>query len=167
VTVSLVTVAALMIATGWMAQRTYSRGRYAHGSLAWARDLRGTRIAVAGGIGSYSLFGSDLSNRVEEVARRGRHGALVPIASCREWRRALARGKYRYVVTSPRVIIPVGGHLVYGSFFGSSAPEATWTRSDPAASEVRRGADGVSVFQLDGTVTAGGCGRGPRPTQSR
>jgi hypothetical protein len=154
---------ALLIA-GYPWQRHYLRGRYAFApgvsSLArvWAffRPVRDARVGVVGTFGgffAYPLFGLDASNRVRYVAAGGPHGSFTPIATCRAWRRAVNRGGFRYVVTTPardpwrpRALLP--------------SPEARWTMGDPAAHPVlsyRAHGRPVVVFALTGRLTPSGC----------
>ncbi|MDQ6608065.1 MAG: hypothetical protein M3Z06_16155 [Actinomycetota bacterium] len=119
----------------WPVERTYLATRYVSGALTgcelgpctplrFAAFLHGARIAVAGGLGPYPLFGDDLSNRTVDVETHGRHGTSSPIDSCRAWRDALRLGRFRYVVISP-------AYYLYPIV--TSVREAAWTRSDPSA----------------------------------
>jgi hypothetical protein len=146
-----VLVAAVVAVGGRHVERRYLAGRYAHDStelgqaFAWARSVRHQRIAVAGTPDQYPFYGVDLSNHVDYMGVRGPHGAFSAFASCGEWRQALARGRYRYVVAFPAV-----------KAAPEQPPEAQWTRTDPSARELLR-AGRASVFRLDGPVTLGGC----------
>jgi hypothetical protein len=80
------------------------------------------------------------------VGRRGSDGSFFPITSCRAWRRALASGRYDYVVTAPNPLIP------------KTPIEETWTRGDRAARvEIRDGH--ATVFRLTGPLDPAGCDR--------
>ena len=69
----------------------------------------------------------------------------------------MGAGRYGYVVTSP----PLLPYTVEGLLFGpahdtKSAPEASWTRSDPAAVEIaRRGR--IAAFRLERRPSPAGC----------
>jgi hypothetical protein len=155
----LVLAAALGVGAGYAVQRQYLRDRYSGGPLAFARDLHDERIAVVGSLRAYPLYGTDLSNRVEQVADLGPHGAFRRIRSCRHWRAALAAGRYRYVVTSPPLLPYTLEGLIFGSAFDPKrTPETRWTRSDPAATEIaRRGK--TRVFRLHGPPNPHDCSR--------
>ena len=148
---------AVGVGAGYLVQRHYLDERYRDDPLAFALDLTDTRIAVVGFVRTYPLFGNELSNRVEQVARRGPHGAFLPIRSCRAWRAALAAGNYRYAVTSPPLLPYSPEGVIFGAAFDPKrSPEAAWTRTDPAATPVVR--DGrITVFRLDGAPDPSAC----------
>jgi hypothetical protein len=151
--------AVVVLGAGWWEQNHYLERRYENLSpdlnlaeaVRWARDLRGARVALAGVRGvfnQYPFYGTDLSNQVQWLGEKGPAGAYLRIASCAEWRRALADGGYTHVVTT------------YDPYRPDSLPdtkEAIWTRTDPAAREIVR--DGpVSVFELAGPPDPARCG---------
>jgi len=77
------------------------------------------------------------------VGRRGAHGAFRKARSCAEWRRVVDAGHYRYVV-------------VASDFLPVEQPEAAWTRSAPAATQVlHRGFE--SIFRIDGRLGTARC----------
>jgi hypothetical protein len=148
---------AVALAGGYFEQRNYLDDRYATPSgaiaepgqdsaFAWARDVHGADIGTIT-IRQYPLYGTDLSNHVQYVGRRGSDDSFIRIESCRGWRRALNAGGYDYVMTGlnfPTANGPKG------------PPEAAWTGNDPAAKPVLR--DGsVSVFRLDARLRPGRC----------
>jgi hypothetical protein len=148
---------ALILAAGYPIQRHYLEERYASDPLAFARHLEHQRIGVVGFVRTYPLFGDDLSNRVEQVAARGPHGAFIRIRGCRAWRAALAAGRYRYVVTSPPLLPYTAEGVIFGPAFDpKTSPEAVWTRSDPAAQEVSRSGK-ITVFRMQGRPQPDGC----------
>jgi tryptophan-rich sensory protein len=146
----------------WPAERTYLRTRYASGGpfscelircapLSFIQSLHRARVALGGSLGPYLLYGRDLSNRVVNIGRRV-GGNWSPIQSCRSWRQALASGDYDYVVTSPPLYL----------YVNVPTPQASWTRTDPAATELSStsglfGAT-VTVFKLHGRPNPAGCG---------
>ncbi len=145
---------------GYAVQKRYLRDRYAGDELAFARDLGHTRIAVVGGVRAYPLYGTRLTNRVDQIARLGPHGSFGRVRGCRAWRSALAGGGYRYVVTSPPLLPYTAEGLIFGPEYDPKrAPEEAWTRSDPAATEIARSGK-LTVFRLDGRADPGGCARG-------
>jgi hypothetical protein len=151
-------------AAGYAGQRHYLRGRYVFqprvSSLStlwqWFRGVHDSRVGLVGTFGgffAYPLFGLDDSNRVDYVARRGRHGSFIPIASCPDWRRAVNAGHYRYVVTTP-ARDPWKPRVL------TRSPEGDWTASDPAARAVfRQTAVGqtIVVHELTGPLDPARC----------
>ena len=155
-------VALAFAAGGWFVQRDYLRDRYA--SLApnlppadvWARKVSDARIGVVGFVPQYPLFGVDLSNRVESVARHGPRGSIERYRSCQVWRRAVNEGGYRYLVLA-RIPSPNPGYPPPQP----RLPEAAWTASDPAARELL--SDRHSrVFRLKARMNPAGCAPKPR-----
>ncbi len=147
----------LGVAGGYAVQRHYLRERYASDPLAFARNVSDARIAVVGSIQTYPLYGNTLSNRVEQVAHIGPHGAFERVRGCRAWRSALAAGHYDYVVTTPPLIPYSPEGLIFGPAYDRKAsPEAGWTRTDPAARELSRSGK-ITVFRLRGTPNPNGC----------
>jgi hypothetical protein len=120
----------------------------------WARTVRGERIAFAGTWGwyfGYPVFGPDDSNRVVYMGHHGSHGSFTLIHSCREWRRAIDAGHYRYVITS-------GSRAMWtGSV--TPSPEERWAAGDPAL--IRISPPGARSRVLDVYRVAG------RPDPSR
>jgi hypothetical protein len=147
---------AVVVGLGWREQREYLDGRYGPSTVfppdlnalyLWARDLEDTRIAVAGVYGQYPLYGLDLSNHVQYVGREGPNGAYSRIRTCRTWRKAIADGNYRYVVTAP-----------FGTpyFRGGEPAEAAWTGDAKGVARVfHRGR--ISVFRLRAPPDPAGC----------
>jgi hypothetical protein len=87
---------------------------------------------------------------VRYVNRPTADGTLLPIRNCIEWRRALARGRYRYVVTTPGEFL--------GTFDREDPPATRWTRTVPGAVQVMRRPDRTTLFRLDRPVDHIGCG---------
>ena len=156
-------IVAAVVAAGYVGQRHYLEHRYEDtgelqdlaSALRWARDIRDARIAVGGIRGvftQYPFYGTDLSNEVQWLGKRGPHDSYQRIPNCRQWRRAINAGHYTHVVTTFDPYLP-------GTMRNS--PEGRWTQSDPNAHVVIR--DGpVRVFQLEGPLDPSGC-RGQRP----
>jgi hypothetical protein len=141
---ALVAAAAAVIAVGWPVQAHYLRHRYSSAgppeldgaAYRAVRDVTGARIAVAGFYTQYPLYGADLSNRVEYPAQRAAWGRFRPPTSCSAWRHALRRGRYDLVVTAA------------GGYGGPEPVQASWTRGDPAATELVHQGES-SVFRID------------------
>jgi hypothetical protein len=149
--VAVLAVGLVAILVGGFVHEDYLRHRYAGGGYLgaiyeWARTVHDERIGVVGTPLQYPLYSDDLSNYVQYVGRRGSDGSFFPITSCRAWRRALASGRYDYVVTAPNPLIP------------KTPIEETWTRGDRAARvEIRDGH--ATVFRLTGPLDPAGCDR--------
>jgi hypothetical protein len=97
----------------------------------WARTVHDQRIAFAGTWGwyfGYPVFGTDDSNRVVYMGHHGAHGSFTLIRTCREWRRAIDAGHYRYIVTS--------GSRAMWTGSATPSPETTWTGGDAAVTRI-------------------------------
>jgi hypothetical protein len=154
---------AVALAAGYGEQRHYLDHRYEDtgraqdlaGALRWARGVQDARIAVAGIRGvftQYAFYGTDLSNHVQWLGKRGPHDDYERIPNCRQWRQAVNDGGYGYVVTTFDPYLPTDL---------KNSPEGRWTQSDPNAHVILR--DGpVRVFELRGPLDPGDC-QGQRP----
>ena len=154
-------VVAVILVLGWHQSRDYVRDRY-DTTLAnpfereagfrastqwkqiqqWGRDQKDKRIAVVGraaAFGQYVFYGPDISNHVQYVADELPSGGSRPIESCVAWRQALNKGRYDYVVITPR--------LAASAF--SAPPEIAWTANDPHVQPVVQ-AGPAAVFKLNG-----------------
>jgi hypothetical protein len=145
--------AVVVAGVGWPVQADELQDRYATVdsgmTAAFARfhDTHGLRIAVGGFANDYPLYGADLSNRVQYLGVTLPHGGFRPTRSCREWRAALAAGRYDDVVLSRS---PLARQRL--------PAEVAWTATDPAAHLVlRRGV--TRVFRLDGPPDPASCPR--------
>jgi hypothetical protein len=107
--------------------------------------VRDARIAVVGIVEDYPLYGSDLSNRVDYLARRD-EARFLPYSSCRGWLLELHKGRYDYVVTARESL--------------ADSPAAGWTRRYPGAQQLLASAPGAThrgshwtweLFRLDPT----------------
>jgi hypothetical protein len=149
--------AALLVAAGYRVQRNYAEERYAdeygigepglESAFIWARDVSDSRIAT-NTIRQYPLYGTDISNFVQFVGRRGDDDSFEPITSCGEFRRAIAAGDYEYVVTGAN--FPAPG--------ADTPPESGWLRGDEQVKEIV--SDGpTTVFRIDGPLDVDACGK--------
>ena len=128
-------------------------------ALAWARDVRDARIAVAGIRGvftQYAFYGTDLSNRVQWLGRRVADDGYARIGTCEAWRKAVNAGHFTHVITAFDPYLP--GAL-------ENTPEGRWTESDPNAKVVLRQGP-VQVFRITGRLDPAGC-KGQRPLNER
>ena len=160
-------VLALGVAVGYGYQVHYLDHRYEdtgdfqdlNHALAWARDVRDARIAVAGIRGvftQYAFYGTDLSNRVQWLGRRVADDGYARIGTCEAWRKAVNAGHFTHVVTTFDPYLP--GDL-------TNTPEGRWTGSDPHAKVVLRQGP-VRVFRITGRLDPSGC-RGQKPLTER
>jgi hypothetical protein len=119
-----VAVAVLLVAAtgGWWLQRSYLRDRYEQPrtaaflssdandppsgpAWAWAQGLAPTRIGIAGDLLQYPYTGRALATRVRYIGVKLHDGGFRDARTCREWRRAVAAGRFEYVVLSPKVFV--------------------------------------------------------------
>jgi hypothetical protein len=157
-----VVVAAVVVAVGYGYQVHYLEHRYEdtgdyqdlNRALAWARDVRDARIAVAGiraVFTQYPFYGDDLSNRVQWLGRRVADDGYARIGTCRAWRKAVNAGHFDLVVTTFDPYLPDGL---------TNTPEGRWTGSDPHARVVLRQGP-VRVFRITGRLDPAGCAGQP------
>ena len=137
---------------GWRVADGFVHDRYSTGSLAFARDIDDSRVALVGSSRQYHLYGTDLSNHVQYLGRRGPDGAFSAVRGCREWRRALDAGRYEYVVVTP-------ANELFGTYTDKRPPELGWTLSSPAAAVRLREPGGATLFRLTGPSGISGCPR--------
>ena len=164
--------ALLVAAIGYPVQRHYLEHRFLNdvpareripganldSAYAWARDVGDARIGLAGttaGFLQYGFYGTDLSNRVVYLGKKGSHGAYNAIPTCAAFRAAVNAADLDYLVTSP-----------FLNFIDTSAPipspEAAWLHGDPAATPIAH--DGpVTIWKLDGTLEASACNSANAP----
>jgi hypothetical protein len=157
---------AIVIATGYPAQRHYFDNRY-RADLAppldnpgfrasnqwkliqtWAREQRGMRIGIVGtpaAYGQYVLYGEDLSNEVRYLGEPQPHGGLTQIESCRRWRERIGSGRFDAVVITPEDP---------GSPF--PPPQIAWTGGDGGAVPALR-INPAGVFLLAGPLDPAAC----------
>ncbi len=160
--------ALLVLAIGYPLQRHYLTDRFASGSevpglnldsaYVWARNKSDTRIGLAGttaGFLQYGFYGTDLSNHVIYLGKRGPHGAYNAIPTCTAFRTAVNAANLDYLVTSPFLNFIHTGEPV-------PSPEATWLRGDKAATPIKH--DGpVTIWKLNGKLDPSACGPANAP----
>jgi hypothetical protein len=136
---------ALVVGGGHLAQRRYLDHRYAGDPVAaWADTVHDRRIAIAGFDRQYALYGADLSNRVQYVARQSPRGGFAPYTRCADFQAALRAGRYDFVVFNPGLAYPGEDH------------HRDWARHDPGSTEVLR-AGATVVYRFDWRRPTGGC----------
>ena len=143
--------AVLVLADGRLDGDRYQTVEPMPGIYAWARQAEDQRIALVGDNRQYPLTGRDLSNQVRYLARNRDGLDIAPIRSCAEWRRALNRGDFDYVVLAPSL---------FPKLETGRPTELAWT-TDPAVTLVRREQDRlvfgdreISLLRIDGPLTS-------------
>ncbi len=164
--------ALLVVVLGYPAQRHYLEGRFANtGSTAtqipgmdldsayrWAGGIEDSRIGLAGttaGFAGYGFYGTDLSNRVVYLGRRGPHGAFNAIPTCAGFRAAVNDADLDYLVTSPFLNFIHPGSPI-------PSPEARWLRGEAAVEPVLHSGE-VTVWKVTGALDPGACGAANAP----
>ena len=109
----------------------------------WANTVDHARIGTTRVDGEYPLWGPDLSNNVEAIGVHGNAGAFEAAKNCRDYRRAVAKKPYDYIVTGPDGILE------------GDPPEATWLRG-PSVTEVLH-IESAIVFKRIGPIDPNGC----------
>jgi hypothetical protein len=162
------TLALVVLAIGYPVQRHYLRDRFAAGSeipgmqleaaYAWARGLQHARIGIVGttaGFLQYGFYGTDLSNHVVYLGKKGPRGAFNAIPTCAAFRTAVNGADVEYLVTAP-----------FLNFLHTDepipSPEANWLRGDPAVKPFLRNGP-VTVWKLHGKLNPSACGPANAP----
>lgn len=124
---------------------------------AWAQHVHGSRIGLVGFTEQYPLSGADSSNYVQYLGKPQPHRGFAAIRSCRRWRVAVNRGRYRWVVVAP-VGFPLGAGI---------GQEVAWSRFRAPVTETleerRAGlltAQRVVLLRIDGILDPAGCPSG-------
>ncbi len=150
-----------LVAGGLVAEH-YAQRRYAAQAplpaiYRWAQRVRNGRIGLVGFTEQYPLVGAGDSNYVQYIGASRPHRGFAAISGCREWREAVNRAGYRWVVVAPP-----------GFPLGSAAgPEVAWTLSRaPAAAVIDERPGGpftaqqVVLLRIDGVLDPAGCPSG-------
>jgi hypothetical protein len=160
------------VAIGYPVQRDYLGDRFRNdvppeeripgmdldSAYRWAQDLSGARIGLAGttaGFLQYGFYGTDLSNRVVYLGKKGPHGAFDAIQTCRGFRAAVNAADLDYLVTAPFLNFIDTAHPV-------ASPEAGWLRGEKALTLLQR-SDSVTVWEVGGNLDPAGCGPANKP----
>jgi hypothetical protein len=160
--------ALLVLAIGYPLQRHYLDDRFASGSevpgldldsaYVWARGKSDTRIGLAGttaGFLQYGFYGTDLTNHVIYLGKKGSHGAFNAIPTCAAFRTAVNAADLDYLITTPFLNFIHTGNPV-------PSPEAVWLRGDKAATPIKR--DGpTTIWRINGKLDPSKCGRANAP----
>jgi hypothetical protein len=145
----------LAVGGGWLVSDSYAHDRYRDSSplptlYAWARHVHHARIGIVGFNEQYPFTGPGDSNYVQYIGVGQPHRGFAAAANCPQWRTAINRGRYRFVVVTPVFFAPV-----------QQAPELRWTQASPNAHAIVRQADGDSelgvVFRITGPLDPSTC----------
>jgi hypothetical protein len=154
-----ITVAALVALGAGLLAGSYSQRRYRTTLplpkiYAWAQHTRDTRIGIAGFDLQYPLYGADGSNYVQYIGASAPHAGFRPVVRCSEWRRAVNRGRYQWLVITP-----------LGFPFGTArsiAPQIAWMDGQPVTQTLsERGSKGALavLYRVTGALDPGSCPR--------
>ena len=144
----------LLLLVGYGVQSRYFDNRYASPefttaglseAFVWARGIEGESIGT-NATRQYPLFGKLLENDVQYLGVPGSNGGFVKTDSCEQFRDAVARGDYRYLVLS----------LDRESPKREFPREIPWIEDDPNARELFRTPPTV-VYELDGPLDPSTC----------
>jgi hypothetical protein len=117
-----------------------------------------SRIGLAGttaGFLGYGFYGTDLSNRVIYLGKKGPHGAFNAIPTCPAFRAAVNAANLDYLVTTPFLNFIHTDNPI-------SSPEAAWLRGDQAATPIKR--DGpTTIWRINGKLNPSACGPANAP----
>jgi hypothetical protein len=156
-----------LVAIGYPLERHYLDGRFANtGSkeeqipgmdldkaYRWARGVDHARIGLVGttaGFAGYGFYGTELTNRVAYLGKKGPHGAYNAIPTCAAFRAAVNAADLDYLVTAPFLNFLHPGSPV-------PSPEARWLRGEPAVKPLLREGE-VAVWKVQGQLDPGACG---------
>jgi hypothetical protein len=148
----------VVAAAGWVVGNAYAHDRYrdsppAPAIYAWAQRVHQARIGVVGLVEQYPLTGADLTNHVQFIGVGEPHRGFAAAADCRQWRTAINRGHYNYVLIAPPGF--AGIH---------QAPEVPWTVPSPAARPIVRqyvhSVEYAVVYRITGRLDPAQCPSG-------
>lgn len=114
-------------------------------AFVWARGVEGESIGT-NATRQYPLFGTELDNDVQYLGVPGPHGGFVKTDSCEQFRDAVARGDYRYLVLT----------LDRENPDRSFPREIAWIEDDPNAVEVLSTSPTV-IYELTGPLDPATC----------
>lgn len=155
--VAAVVVVVIGCAGGYLVAHEYLDRRYQNASVLpeiyrRAAHIRDSRIAIAGTVLQYPLFGRDSSNDVRYIVVHEQAGTSTALSDCATWRRTLNDGDYRYALITnfqfpfPNAKIPL---------------EQVWTHTDPAARllvhDTRLPGTQAWLYRIDGQLDPAGC----------
>jgi hypothetical protein len=135
---AVIVICVAVLASGYGLQQFYLRNRYTNSNAlalgAWAQHVSNARIAVAGDFAQlqYEFYGRDLTNYVAYIGQPEPQHGWSPVPSCPRWRQIIDQGHYDYVVTTTGLVLSRKDIVSHPTTY------TTWTRSDPAATLVRR-----------------------------
>ena len=116
-----------------------------NGAIEWAQGISGASIAT-NATRQYPFFGKFLGNDVQYIGVNGANGGFTVAENCESFREAVNGGDYDYLVAT----------LDRDGIKRNFPPEAGWTATDPAATEVYRREPTV-IFKLSGKLDPALC----------
>lgn len=149
------TVTAAAVVGGLAVGNVYAHDRYRDSPpfptiYAWAQHVDHTRIGIIGLPNQYPLTGSDDTNWVQFIGVAQPHRGYAKPATCSQWRTAVDRGRYRFVVVTAPFITSV-----------SKQPELRWTQTSPNAHAILHEYDGgielAVVYRITGPLPTAAC----------
>jgi hypothetical protein len=147
--------AAVVVLGGLTVGKVYARDRYRNSPLlptvyAWAQHIHHARIGIIGLPNQYPLTGAEITNWVQFIGVAQPHGGYAEPATCSQWRTAVNRGRYRFVVVTAPFIMSV-----------SKQPELRWTQTSPNAHAILHQYHGAFelavVYRITGPLPTAGC----------
>ncbi len=145
---------AILVLVGYGVQSRYFDNRYASPEFTtaglseaffWARGIEDESIGT-NATRQYPLFGTELGNEVQYLGVPGPHGGFVKTDSCEQFRDAVARGDYRYLVLT----------LDRENPDRPFPREIPWIEDDPNAVEIQRTSPTV-IYELTGPLDPASC----------
>lgn len=145
---------AMILSAGYAVQDRYFENRYASPefttaglseAFVWARGIEGESIGT-NATRQYPLFGTELENDVQYLGVPGPDGGFVKTDSCEQFRYAIFRGDYRYLVLT----------LDRENPDRPFPREIQWIEGDPDAVEVLK-TPPTAIYELKGPLDPATC----------
>jgi len=150
-------VVVLGVLAGWLVGDAYAHDRYRDSPplpvvYAWAQHVHHARIGIVGLTLQYPLTGSTPSNHVQYIGVARPHGGFAQVPTCRQWRTAVNRGRYEFVVVASATLTSV-----------ALMPQLRWTQTSSDARAIRRQYEGDTeigvLFRITGPLDPATCPR--------
>jgi len=150
-------VVVLGVLAGWLVGDAYAHDRYRDSPplpvvYAWAQHVHHARIGIVGLTLQYPLTGSSASNHVQYIGVARPHGGFAQAPTCRQWRTAVNRGRYDFVVVASATLTSL-----------ALMPELRWTQTSPNARTIRRQFEGDTeigvLYRITGPLDPATCHR--------
>ena len=149
--------AIVVVLGGWLVGHAYARDRYRNTPplpviYAWAQHLHHARIGIVGLTLQYPLTGPSSANYVQSIGVDRPHRGFAPAATCPQWRTAVNRGHYDWVLVSPAGFTSV-----------LRQPALRWTQTSPNAHATLRQYNGSVeigvLYRITGPLDPATCPR--------